>query len=71
MQTPIKLFTTNQQKDFIHLQTDRCHTKVIKDFKDHDQQRQMCPGKLLLIGLSYICRTTKLSSCINIMSLYG
>lgn len=33
MQTPIKLFTTNQQKDFIHLQTDRCHTKVIKDFK--------------------------------------
>lgn len=34
MQTPIKLFTTNPgQKDFIHLQTDRCHTKVIKDFK--------------------------------------
>lgn len=71
MQTPIKLFTTNPQKDFIHLQTDRCHTKVIKDFKDHDQQRHMCPGKLLLIRLSYICRTTKLSSCINIMSLYG
>lgn len=53
MQTPIKLFTTNPQKDFIHLQTDRCHTKVIKDFKDHDQHRHMCPGKLLLIGLSY------------------
>lgn len=65
MQTPIKLFTTNPQKDFIHLQT------VIKDFKDHDQQRHMCPGKLLLIGLSYTCRTTKLSSCINITSLYG
>lgn len=62
MQTPIKLFTTNPQKDFIHLQTDRCHTKVIKDFKDHDH---------LLIGLSYTCQTTKLSSCINITSLYG
>lgn len=42
MQTPIKLFTTNPQKDFIHLQTDRCHTKVIKDFKMTMTSKDTC-----------------------------
>lgn len=70
MQTPINyLQLTHKKILYISKQTDVI--QVIKDFKDHDQQRHMCPGKLLLIGLSYICQTTKFSSCINIMSLYG
>lgn len=34
MQTTIKLFTTNPgHTDFIYHHTDRCDTKVIKDFQ--------------------------------------